>query len=235
MIDIHTHILPEIDDGSKSVDQTLEMIEEAYLAGFTDIITTSHYIEDTYDIDKDDRDLLIENIKPLIEQNIKLHNGAETYISPDIVELYQNGTIPTLADSDYVLFELPMNSEVIYVENIIKNLKWHGYIPIIAHPERYGSVKRNINKVIELTEMGALLQCNYGSFLGKYGDDALETVIKLLKKDKITFLGTDTHRPQSIYTEVDKAIKVIKKYSNNEIVEKLTTINPQMILDNISI
>ena len=235
MIDIHTHILPEIDDGSKSVDQTLEMIEEAYLAGFTDIITTSHYIEDTYDIDKDDRDLLIENIKPLIEQNIKLHNGAETYISPDIVELYQNGTIPTLADSDYVLFELPMNSEVIYVENIIKNLKWHGYIPIIAHPERYGSVKRNINKAIELTEMGALLQCNYGSFLGKYGDDAFETVIKLLKKDKITFLGTDTHRPQSIYTEVDKAIKVIKKYSNNEMVEKLTTINPQMILDNVSI
>lgn len=235
MIDVHTHILPSIDDGARNINQTIDMIDEAYEAGFTDIITTSHYIEETYDIDKGDREVLIDNIKPLIKQKIKIHNGAEAYISPDIVELYKNGTIPTLAQSRYVLFELPMNSEVIYTRSIVKEFTDCGYIPILAHPERYSNVKKNVDNAFEYIKMGALLQCNYGSFIGKYGAEAQEAVIKLLKRNQISFLGTDTHRPNSIYVQVKKAIEVIKKHSSCEVVDKLTTTNPQKILENVKI
>ena len=232
MIDVHTHILPCIDDGSKSVEETLKMINEAYVAGFTDIITTSHYIDGHFDVNKDDRQLLIDNIEGLISADIKLHNGAESYITPNLVELYNEGLIPTLANSRYALFELPMNSEILYVDNIINDLINNNYIPVIAHPERYQFVQKNIKKAYDFIERGALLQCNYGSFIGLYGSEAQKTVVKLLKNDKITFLGTDTHRCDSIYTKIEGIVQKLEKTVGIDKVEELTVENPKRILNN---
>lgn len=232
MIDIHTHIIPGIDDGSKSIEETLEMINEARNAGFTDIITTSHYIDGHSDINKFNRELLINGIQSVNKTDVKLYNGAEAYITPDLLELYNGEQIPTLANSRYVLFELPMNSEVLYTYSIIEDLINNNYVPIIAHPERYRFVQKNIKKAYELIDRGALLQCNYGSFIGLYGNDAQKTVVKLLKEDKISFLGSDTHRANSIYTKIEDVVRKLEKTVGFEKVQDITTNNPRKIIDN---
>lgn len=232
MIDVHTHVLPKIDDGSKSIEETLQMIDEAYTAGFTDIITTSHYIDGHYDINSNDRAQIINGLQNIINSRVTLHNGAEAYITPELVDLYNEGIIPTLAGSRYALFELPMNSEVMYAKQVVNDLLNSGYIPIIAHPERYSFVQRNIKKAYEFADMGALLQCNYGSFIGRYGREAEKVAIKLLKEDKITFLGTDTHRANSIYTKVPEVVEKIHKLTNSDKIYQLTVDNPSKILDN---
>lgn len=87
MIDFHSHILPEIDDGSRDINETYDMIKEAYNAGFTDIISTSHYIDGSYDCDKKTRENLIENIQQGLQSkkmDIKIYNGAEAYVSRDL-------------------------------------------------------------------------------------------------------------------------------------------------------
>ena len=232
MIDIHTHILPCIDDGANSIQETMKMVEEASATGFTDIITTSHYIDNHYDINKSDREQIITGLNEVLKGKVKLHNGAEAYITPNLVELYENKTIPTLANSRYVLFELPLNTDVIYLKNVIKDLHNYNYIPILAHPERYKIMQKNIERAYELAESGVLLQCNYGSFNGRYGNSAQKTVIKLLRKNKISFLGSDAHRSESIYKIIPEVLNKLEKTIGYEMVEQLTRINPQKILDN---
>ena len=235
MIDVHTHILPNIDDGAKNVEETFELIHEAYTAGFTDIITTSHYIEGQYEVNKYDRKCIIKALQDKINQdniNIKLHNGAEAYISEEIPELINRGIISTLADSRYILFELPLYAKVIYAYDVIDKLLELGYIPVIAHPERYRIVQEDIKLAISYIKRGALLQSNYESIIGRYGNKAKETLLKLLDMDAVHFLGTDTHRENTIYSEMDIILKELKRKIGKEKLEILTKTNPRKILKN---
>ena len=238
MIDIHTHILPGIDDGSKSFEQSLMMAKEAQEAGFTDIITTSHYMTNIYEANTNVRIDLIEKYRELLASNninIKIYNGAEIYFSDDFPELINNGVIPTLADSNYVLFELPLQSKITYVDSTIFKLKHMGYIPIIAHPERYVVVQNDIKLAFDWVESGALLQLNYGSALGFYGRNAKKTFYKLLKNDLITFLGSDNHRTEQIYANIPKIIKILNRKIGMDKVKELTEINPKKIIEHQSI
>lgn len=235
MIDMHTHILPNIDDGSESMEETIKMLKEAKEAGFTDIITTSHYIENSYDITKRERKNIINEIKSKsdIENiNIKLYNGAEAYISNNIYELIEKEELPTLNNSKYLLMELPMNNKVLYLDNVIYSLESKGITPIIAHPERYSYVQKDIKFVEELVERGVLFQANYGSIIGKYGNDASKSVKKLLKKKLIHFLGTDTHKSNSIYTQMNIILKKLEKVTGKEYLELLSVINPEIVINN---
>lgn len=234
MIDIHTHILPSIDDGSRDAAETFDMINEAYDAGFTDIITTSHYITEQYEVNKNERNLLLNAIQNKVDVeniNLILHNGAEAYIMPNLSEYYNAGVIPTLANSRYVLFEFPMHSKVLYGNDVIEDLIKNDYIPIIAHPERYTFVQKDISIAFEWIEKGALLQSNYGSIVEQYGKAAKKTFIKLLQENAITFLGTDSHRRKGVYTEINDIIDELKKYSTNGNIEKMTRINQQKVIN----
>lgn len=236
MIDIHAHILPNIDDGSKNIEESLNMANEAEKAGFTDIITTSHYIINwSYNADKQKREELIKDLQKNIDDmeiNLKLHNGAESYVSPELVNYYLNGKIPTLAGSKYALFEFPRNDEVLYGDMVIENLIKQGYIPVIAHPERYLNVQQNIGIAYKWIKKGAILQSNYGSILGNYGEDAKKAFIKLLKNKMITFLGSDCHKPLSVYINVKNSLIEIKKYANKHYIEEITELNQRKVINN---
>lgn len=236
MIDVHTHVLPSIDDGPKEILDTVSMIKEAKQAGFTDIITTSHYIENAYDVSKKSRQKIINAIKSLLKEekiNIKLYNGAEAYITNNLLDFIKNDYVPTLAESRYVLFELPLSGpQVIYIDSVIEDLITAKYVPIIAHPERYEIVKKDPNIATSWVRKGALLQANYGSIIEKYGKDAKQALIKLLEANAIHFLGTDAHRPESIYTQMDKILSEYKNIIDEEKLNELTTQNPKKILGN---
>lgn len=228
MIDFHSHILPQIDDGSKSYDETIEMLEEAKNAGFEKIISTSHYIEKYYEINEEQRLQLLKNIN---FQDIKLYLGSEIYVTNEIVQLLKDKKASTINNSRYVLYELPMHSKNMNDKEIIYRIVENGYVPIIAHPERYSYVQESPEYVEELAEMGALFQSNYGSIIGMYGEKAKKTVKKLLKQNLIHFLGSDVHRPEQIYPKISKILKKLNKIVSQEKLEELTTLNAQKVLN----
>jgi len=235
MIDIHSHILPNIDDGARDIEETFNIINEAIEAGFTDIISTSHYMQDSYVVDKTQRDIFINDIQAKLDENninMKLYNGAEIYISSDLDMLVKNNIVPTLNNSRYILLELPMNSKIMYLEDAIHKLLSMNLIPIIAHPERYSYVQRNPNIIIDLVQKGVLFQANYGSIIGIYGKKPKKTVEKLLKNNMIHFLGSDIHRQHTIYNNMGEILKSLEKLMNKETIKLLTQKNPMNIINN---
>lgn len=231
MIDFHSHILPNIDDGSKNMEETIELLDEAQKAGFTKIISTSHYMEQYYETTEKDRLELINKIQQQ-DQRVEILLGSEIYITDELVELLKDKKASSINNSKYVLFELPLNVKEIGAKEVVYRLIENDYIPIIAHPERYSYVQQDINYIEELTQMGALLQANYGSIIGMYGSKAEKTVKKLLKNNSIQFLGSDVHRPGQVYKKMSKIIKKLKKVISEDKLEELTTLNPQKVLNN---
>lgn len=153
MIDMHSHILPGIDDGSYSIEESIEMIREAYEAGFSEIVSTSHFIEESYNATKKDREELIDMIYAKLEKeniNIKIYNGAEAYITTNLNEFILKKDLPTINGTKYLLMELPMTNQILYLNDIIYELKSNGIVPIIAHPERYTYIQKNPKMLEEL-------------------------------------------------------------------------------------
>ena len=233
MIDVHSHIIPKIDDGSQSFEDSYAMFIEASRAGFTDIISTSHYIEEYYETDCIKRHAWIVAMDKVLKENnidLKLHCGNEIYITHNLIKLIKEKKASTLANSRYVLFELPMNNNIVYLNEIIFEIKLSGLIPIIAHPERYTYIQKNPNILMDLIKQGVLLQGNFASIIGKYGNYAKDTIKKLLKADMIHFLGTDCHRKNDIYIQMNDILKELKKFLSNAKIEEITTINPNHII-----
>ncbi len=235
MVDIHTHIIPNIDDGSKSIEETFEIFKEAVNAGFTDIILTPHYIKEYYEINTQIREYWVKSIQDALNQlniPIKVYVGNEIYISEDMDKLIYENIVSPLNNSKYVLFELPMNTNITYLDEIIFKIFNIDKIPIIAHPERYNYFQNNIELVEKLHKKGVLFQSNYGSVLGLYGEEPKKAIEKLLKKRLISFLASDVHKKNTLYSSVEESKKRIKKIIGEEELKKLTITNPMKIINN---
>jgi len=234
MVDVHCHLLNGVDDGSRDTNESLTSLKLAEEAGFTDIILTPHYIKGCYENN-------YEKIKPLVKELqyklyddnilIKLHHGNEVYISEDIGELIKNGVVSKLGNSKYLLFELPQKAKILNLENLIDDIKAAGCIPVLAHPERYMFVQKNPNVLIPLIRRGVLMQSNYGSIIGQYGKEAQKTICKMLSKNLVHLLGTDTHRSGYIYGHFYKVEREFLRYVDEKKLNELTTINPSRILN----
>ena len=233
MIDIHCHLLNEVDDGSESIEQSLEALRLAEEAGFTDIILTPHYIKGYYDNSIENTKEKIKNLKQEVFKNnilINIHHGNEIYICDDLCELLLANVPATLANSKYVLFELPLNNKLFNVMEIVVKLKEKGYIPVLAHPERYSYVQEDPNQVMEFIRAGVFIQSNYGSIVGRYGKEAKETLGKLLKHNMVHILASDTHKKGFIYENIQDILKEIGKYTSKQAIKRLTKINRNCII-----
>jgi protein-tyrosine phosphatase len=152
-----------------------------------------------------------------------------------MVELLKKHKASTINDTKYVLFELPMQNELPNLKKVIYDLIGNGYRPIIAHPERYSYVKENPNWLIQYIEIGVLFQSNYASIIGLYGKQAQKTVKQLLKNSMIYFLGSDVHRPKTIYTKMPEIMKELEKNLDRGQLNKLTRTNAELVLQNQTI
>lgn len=236
MVDIHSHILNGVDDGSKTIEESIQILKEAVNAGVTDIIVTPHYVPEGNYINnvKENRAYLEELIKETIKQkiDIRLYQGNEVYVTRNIEELIFSEEIATLNRSRYVLFELPMAQNIPYLNDVIYSLLGENLIPIIAHPERYTFYQKDQSQMVELIEKGVLFQANLGSIIGLYGKDAKKALIQMLKTDKIHFLASDVHRFGTIYPKMNEIIEELKKYISKEKIEELTQIHANLVLQN---
>ena len=232
MIDIHCHLVYGVDDGSKSIEQTIEMLKEAKAVGFTDIILTPHY-SNYFHVPAQEIQARIDEIKNrTTDLGINLYHGNEIYISTELMEDMKNNETVSLNNSKYVLFELTMDEKPFYVDDVIYSILDDGKIPVIAHPERYRFVQQDPNMLIDYIERGVLFQSNYGSILGRYGKEAKECVKKLLTHNMIHFLGSDNHKPNTVYVEMPESIEQLEKLLGKEYLYDLTTNNPRKILEN---
>lgn len=210
MIDIHSHIIPNVDDGARSVEETFNILKEAQEAGFTDVILTSHFLLNYYETNAQELIFWKEKLQEVLKKQgtkINLHSGMEIYITNQMEELLENKKILTLANSRYMLIELPLATNVKYFDYVVYYLEAKGIKPIIAHPERYKCVQKDPDIVEEYIEKGCLIQCNYGSIVNLYGREAEKTIKTLLKKNQVHFLGSDVHRENGTYLIILDAIK----------------------------
>ncbi len=200
MIDIHSHLLPGVDDGFKTIEGSLKQLKQAEEEGVTSIVLTPHYIlnsefESSYAKNKKIFSLL-EKEKNKLGINVNLYLSNEIYINDNIDKLIKSKKINPI-NNKYLLIELPLNNNLINAENIIFDLISKGYKVILAHPERYMIFKKDRKRIDKYLSMGVMLQGNYKSLFGKYGKEAKKLLKYLLKTKKITFLGSDIHKNES--------------------------------------
>lgn len=236
MIDLHCHLIYSTDDGAKDLDNSISILKEARDAGFKQICCTPHYLAPQFIKTKNENQDKLEVMKKRLKEeniDIELFLGNEIYVTENINELIKAGKVSTIADTDYVLVEFPLTFKTYIAEVEIDNLIAHGYSVILAHPERYSYVQKDIGFLDDYIEKGVYLQGNYESLLGKYGNNAKKTLIKLLKQQKIDLLSTDVHRENSAYTKMDKVLKVLRKYVKDDYFYALTEGTEKNILKNL--
>lgn len=238
MIDIHSHILYDIegDDGSRSLDMSLGMLRQAVDSGVTDIIATPHMhrrgvVPTWYSIQERVSSLQKEADKAGID--IHIYSGAEVSFDADTLNyLPKDGTDYCLAGTHYILIELLPTSAPENTERLIYELQLRGYLPILAHPERYKHIMEKPKYLFHWIEKGLLAQSNIGSFSGQFGEKT-ESYVKMLYDHKaIHLLGSDAHRTDWRNADTRKFQKQLIDYTGNtEFIDSCTE-HASMILRN---
>lgn len=198
MIDLHTHIIPAVDDGAESMDIAIQMVKMAQEDGIKSIVATPHINSASSKITN--FSLIINNFKDLktrlkfkkIELNLYL--GAEVYFDEFILDnLSKYKEFLTINNSKYFILEFPMNFIYPGSNRFIKDLVGAGFVPIISHPERNLQIQRNPTLLYELLTIGCLTQINGGSLRGDFGSTAMHTGFNLLKKNWVHIIASDGH------------------------------------------
>ena len=234
MIDIHNHQLYGVDDGSKTLEDSISVLKHMSKCGYTDVVLTPHYIKESRYSSRvsDNKEILKTMESKLREEGIdlNLYLGNEVYMDDDIYELLGRGEITSLNGSKYILIELPMSGEYPDYIDIFRELIYKDYKVILAHPERYLAFQEDYSLIEELIDEEVLLQCNIDSLNGKYGKGAEKLIKQLLKEHKVSFLATDIHQDKRDYKDWKKAKAVALKYITEREFDDLTVNNPKMII-----
>ncbi len=235
MVDIHNHLLYGIDDGSKSIEDSIDVLKDLEKNGYTDVILTPHFIKDSrYSNTRSNNLERLEILKKELKNNnisINLYLGNEIFIDDDIYSLLEDDTISSLNNTNYILVELPMSGEYSGYQEVFKYLLNKGYKVVLAHPERYLSFQEDFSKVYELENIGVYFQSNIDSLVGKYGPIAEKMIKRLLKENKISFLATDIHHKKHNYDDWKVAKKKALEIVTEEVYDTLTRINPSQLVD----
>jgi protein-tyrosine phosphatase len=199
-VDIHSHLLPGIDDGARTFEDTITLTKALQSFGINQFITTPHIIQHVWD---NTYEQIVDNknntILELEKNNIKVpFNAAAEYLMDDqFVRLFQSGELLTLKDN-YVLVEMSYINAPIQLYSILFDLQVAGYIPVLAHPERYLFYHNNFNEYAKLKRAGCLFQLNLLSVVGYYGSEITKIANQLLAKGMYDYVGSDVHHDKHI-------------------------------------
>lgn len=208
--DMHSHLIPGIDDGSPTIETSIEMIREFKAMGYQKIITTPHVMCDYY---KNTPEIILGGLEKLkteltrLNISIEIEAAAEYNLDDGLEQLIDEKKILTFGDNN-VLFELPFMQEPPNLQDIIFKFQTNGYKPILAHPERYSFWHKNLDKYKELKAKGILLQINLLSLTGHYSPEVKKIAEHLVDADLIDFVGTDCHKIEHL--------TILQKNANNK-------------------
>jgi protein-tyrosine phosphatase len=236
MIDLHSHILPGLDDGSRSLQESLEIARIAEKDGIKKMVATPHLFRGEFD----HQDLGIiqrkrDELSQALERNnisVEIFRGAEIHVSHNLIQqISQNRQYLTLNESSYVFVEFPSDHVFPEVKSLFFELMSEGIIPIITHPERNSVFVSTPSLLYELIQMGVLSQANSGSFSGLYGKTAREAVHHFLDLNLIHFIASDCHNTRSFVPRLSEAVERAVTIIGEEKARALVRDNPQAVLD----
>lgn len=230
MIDMHCHVLPRVDDGPDSTEESLEILEEAYKQGVRYMILTPHYRPEMFETSLKD---VISTYKIFREQakefGIRISLGCECYRHEAMVQRLNGKKLLTLGKSKYVLVEFSSHDLFSTIRSYVYELKSNGYRPVIAHVERYVACQ-SLENIKELKELGALIQVNAGSVIGESGWLQKGYCLKLMKADLIDFIASDTHNTEGRKMNLKKCFSYVKRKMGKRYAKKIFVDNPSEIL-----
>lgn len=236
MIDIHSHILPFVDDGADNIETAFEMLKMAKEASTSAIVLTPH--SNLYEHDKNllfELNFVFNAFKEKVKKeniDIDIFLGGEIFANNDIIELAEKQLLPTINNSRFMLIEFDFYTSSSYIMQTVKRLATMGYVPIVAHPERYECIKTSPSNALEILNNGGLLQINKGSVLNDFGASAKLCAFELLNHRLAQFVASDAHSVGHRNTDMELAYDIISSEFNDEIATKLFKTNPIAVLNN---
>lgn len=240
MTDIHCHILDGLDDGADSLSESVLMARTAFESGTHIIVATPHAnIPGSYDNFWDEEleakleKLNAELIKERID--VRVLRGQEVYCDGDVVEMLKNGDLVTINDTKYVLSEFGFYERRSKLVGMCDELCSEGYIPVIAHPERYECLQEDDETVYRIKEMGCLFQLNKGSLMGAFGKGAYDTAHYFMSEALADFIASDAHSPYMRTTFMADAHEMVCDMYSPDYADFLFRENPGLLVSGAEI
>lgn len=232
MLDMHAHILPGVDDGPETVAESLALLEKAESEGITDIIATSHAYSPHYDVPKQQVLQGLEQLKAEMQKeklNLQLHTGQEIRIHDKVVERIESGEALTLANSKYVLIELPSSGIPAYTVSVIQGMLNLNKVPIIAHPERNRAIAEKPSRLGRLITHGALAQITSGSLVGHFGKNVQRLSMQLVEANLVHAYGTDVHNLETRPAFFEEGLDQLDKHGHHDFADILLENNARIL------
>ncbi len=232
--DIHCHILPGVDDGAKNEEESLALIRMAAEQGFRRLIATPHFSPQFPNSDPGKLREIFQKLKERTGEELpemELYLGQEIFFTEDVPAMLEQGCLLSLAESDYVLIEFGPRASWSEMYRGLRNIRLCGYIPILAHAERYPALRKG-EHIEELSDCDVLIQLNYRSVGGGFLDETARWCKKQLKKGLVSFLATDMHSTAHRPPETEEAEEWMLRHLDEEDVRYLVRENADEILRN---
>lgn len=232
MVDIHTHILPAVDDGSRNLDESLRILERAEAIGIREMSASPHVYDMEFAPDYLERiDRAMSELREAVEtRGIKLvlHQGYEIYLTDRTARFLETHDLSYNAKGKHVLIEMPMNQMPAFLPDTVFELKLRGVTPIIAHPERNADFERNKNLLERALDIGALIQMDAASLTGGFGEETKKNARTLLAANAVHIAASDVHNTTSRSVELlAQARQAVLDISGDEAyVQTLFSLNP---------
>lgn len=225
LVDLHSHLIPGIDDGAQTMSESIALISKLKELGFKKLIITPHIMSDKY---PNNSEIIINGLNTVKEEllkrdiDIQLEVASEYFLDKHFLNLLKQRDILTFGNN-YVLFELSYTSKPIFLESAIFEMISAGYKPVLAHPERYLFLHKKFEEYKWLKRKGLLFQINLNSFSGYYSKDVQKIANRLAEEGLIDFIGSDTHKERQL-NHLEKNLnshKVMEKiFKNNTILNE---------------
>ncbi|OZM56399.1 tyrosine protein phosphatase [Lottiidibacillus patelloidae] len=241
MIDIHSHILPGIDDGAKNMQETIAMAKQAVSEGITQIIATPHHRNNQFDNDKDGIVSLVKDANNILQREgipLSIHAGQEVRIFGEMVDAIETELLTLNNNGKYMLVELPSDQVPRYTEKLLYDLQMEGIIPIIPHPERNREIIENPDLLYRLVKNGAVTQVTAASITGRFGKKIKKFALQCIDANLAHLVSSDAHNLETRGFHMKEAYEVIEKEFGKEVVymmkENATyTLNGQTLIKEV--
>ncbi len=233
-IDIHAHVVPGIDDGSKSNQESVEMLKLAKEAGITTVIATPHYSKGFCEYRAEDIKAycraLEKHARKHIDPEFRVFPGQEILYNERSLEMIRSGEVIPLAEGRYILLEFAPEITYTALYQALREIAMTAYYPVLAHVERYQCLREQ-DRIEELRQLGVMLQMNYAHIDGSIFDANAKWCRQMLKAGMIDVLSTDMHNSTDRGPRMEGAMKWMQKHLKDEYIELITSLNAQAILN----
>lgn len=236
--DIHCHILPGVDDGAGDMEETVRMLKLEYNDGVYNVIFTPHYVPGSKMEKNAERAERIKKVFSSVQMecrrlfpDMKVYLGNELYHKNDMLRELDEKRANTLAGSRYILIEFPTTILYKELKRAIQNYLFGGYLPVLAHMERYGCLYNDFDRIAELKNIGCLLQMNTGNFLEVPFSANKRFCMRAVKEGYVDFLGTDSHDSRIRKPDMGRAVRCLERKVSRNVLDEILYKNPLKLLE----